>query len=48
MESFKALGRIKGSDVWEVMEAYPDSIRPYCEALSGIPVTQVSAAGLGI
>ena len=45
-KQLKALGRLKGTSVWELIESYPADVRPVCYALAAMPVTQVSVERL--
>ena len=36
------LGRVKGSTVWEIIDRYPEIIRPIARMVSSVPSTQVS------
>ena len=42
VNEFKALGRLKDQDVWNVIPSYPTAVRPCSLALAALPVTQVS------
>ena len=46
LNEFKALRRIKGQYVWDVIPPYPTAVRPCSLALSVLPVTQVSVERL--
>jgi len=41
IDEILALGRLKGRSVFDVMQVFPENVRRYCAAISGLPVTQV-------
>ena len=43
---FKALGRLKGTNVWDLIKAYPEEVQDCCFTLAALPVTQVSVERL--
>ena len=46
IDELKKLGRVKGSDVWQVITRYPASTQPCSTVLASLPVTQVSVERL--
>lgn len=40
--TIESLGRLQGDSVWDIINAYPESIQPVCSVLSALPTTQVS------
>ena len=46
LNEFKALGRLKDQDVWDVIPSYRTAVRPCSLALAALPVTQVSVERL--
>ena len=46
VEEYKALGRLKGQDVWTVIPSYPEAMRSCSQAPAALPVTQVSVERL--
>ena len=46
LNEFKALGRLKDQDAWDVIPSYPTAVRPCSLALAALPVTQVSVERL--
>ena len=46
LDEFKALRRLKGQYVWDVIPSYPTEARPCSLALAALPVTQISVERL--
>ena len=42
LADIERLGRVKGKNIWEIIDLYPEPIRPLARTVSSLPSTQVS------